>query len=164
MNWTIYALECAAAVLLFTGAILIPLSRNPIWWIHDYPKDIQDVYFETHDRIPTEPLSAPVLIKKSAALLLALALLTGLVRLAGAHGFGSAFAAAYGIWMLLNGYDCFFLDWVIFANWRRIRLPGTEHMDDAYHQKTYHAVRAGIGMILGLLPCLLCGLIVMVIG
>ena len=45
MNWTIYALECAAAVLLFTGAILIPLSRNPIWWIHDYPKDIQDVYF-----------------------------------------------------------------------------------------------------------------------
>ena len=113
MNWTIYALECAAAVLLFTGAILIPLSRNPIWWIHDYPKDIQDVYFETHDRIP---------------------------------------------------YDCFFLDWVVFANWRRIRLPGTEHMDDAYHQKTYHAVRAGIGMILGLLPCLLCGLIVMVIG
>lgn len=49
-------------------------------------------------------------------------------------------------------------------NVKRIRLPGTEHMDKAYHQKKYHVARSVIGMALGLIPCFLCGLIVMVIG
>lgn len=52
MNWTIYIVECCVLIFLFTGSIMIPLTRNPIWWIHD---------------------SAPVLLKKSFALLLALA-------------------------------------------------------------------------------------------
>lgn len=31
-----------------------------------------------------------------------------------------------------------FLDWVLFANVKRIRLPGTENMDREYHQKWFH--------------------------
>ena len=50
MNWTIIIIETAALVLLFTAAIMIPLVKNPVWWIHDYPRDIQERYFETHDR------------------------------------------------------------------------------------------------------------------
>lgn len=53
-----------------------------------------------------------------------------------------------------------FLDWVLFANLKRIRLPGTEHMDSAYRQKLYHVRQSAIGMALGLIPCLLCGGIV----
>lgn len=164
MNWAIYGLECLAAVILFTCAIMIPLCRNPVWWIHDYPKDIQEKYFETHVRIPTQAFSATVLMKKCAALLLALAVFVGLVLLAGANNFITAFLASYGIWLLVDWYDCFFLDWVLFANVKRIRLPGTKHMDKAYHQKKYHVVRSVIGMALGVIPCLLCGLIVMVIS
>lgn len=163
MNWTVYALECASAILLFTAAIMIPLCRNPVWWIHDYPKEIQEKYFENHARIPTQPLSAPVLLKKGFALLLALAVFVGLVLLAGADSFLTAFGSSYGIWLLIDWYDCFFLDWVLFANVKRIRLPGTEHMDKAYHQKAYHFVHSLIGMALGLIPCLLCGLIVMLV-
>ncbi|MCI7130227.1 MAG: hypothetical protein MSA09_06675 [Lachnospiraceae bacterium] len=163
MNWLIYAIECIVILILFTCVIMIPLCRNPVWWIHDYPQDIQEKYFETHERIPTQPLSLPVLVKKGAALILALFLLAGLVLLAGADDFGSAFLASYGIWFLVDWYDCFFLDWVLFANVKRIRLPGTEHMDQAYHQKKYHVVHSAIGMVLGLIPCLLCGLIVMAI-
>ena len=62
---------------------------------------------------------------------------------------------------LVDWYDCFFLDWALFANVKRIRLPGTEHMDKAYHQKKYHVV---IGMVPGLVPCLLCALIVAALG
>ena len=54
MNWTIYGIECAVSVVLFTGAIMIPLCRNAVWWIHDYPADIQEKYFETHERIHTD--------------------------------------------------------------------------------------------------------------
>ena len=114
-----------------------------------------------HERIPVQMLSAPVLLKKGAALLLCVVLLTLLVLMAGAETFLSAFLASYGLWLVIDWYDCFVLDWVLFANIKRIRLPGTEQMDRAYHQKKYHAVRSAIGMVLGLLPCLLCGLIVM---
>lgn len=132
------------------------LCKNPIWWIHDYPKDIQEEYFETHERIPTEVLSAPVFLKKGFAVLLALSILTALALAAGATDFKTGFLYAYGLWLLVDWYDCFFLDWVLFANVKRIRLPGTEHMDKAYHQKKYHVVRSVIGMALGLVPCLLC--------
>ena len=160
----IYAIECIVILVLFTCVIMIPLCRNPVWWIHDYPQDIQEKYFETHERIPTQPLSLPVLVKKGAALILALFLLAGLVLLAGANDFWTAFLASYGIWLLVDWYDCFFLDWVLFANVKRIRLPGTEHMDRAYHQKKYHVVHSAIGMVLGVIPCLLCGLVVMAVS
>ena len=35
-------------------------------------------------------------------------------------------------------WDTFFLDWVLFANIKKIRLPGTEYMDKEYHQKWFH--------------------------
>ena len=130
MNWTIYCIECVASVALFTGAIMIPLCRNPVWWIHDYPADIQEKYFENHE------------------------------LLAGAKGFKTAFPASYGLWFVVDWYDCFFLDWVLFANVKSIRLPGTEQMDLSYHQKKYHVIRSLIGMALGLVPCLVCGWIV----
>ena len=164
MNWTIYGMECVGALILFTCLIMIPLCKNPVWWIHDYPKDIQEKYFETHERIPTEALSAPVLLKKGFAVLLALSILTALALAAGATDFKTGFLYAYGLWLLVDWYDCFFLDWVLFANVKRIRLPGTEHMDKAYHQKKYHVVRSVIGMVLGLVPCLLCALIVAALG
>lgn len=163
MNWTIYILECAAVMILFTGVIMIPLCRNPVWWIHDYPRDIQEKYFETHERIPAAPISLPAVVKKSFAILLAAAVLVGLVILAGAKDFKSAFLASCGLWLVIDWYDCFFLDWVLFANVKRIRLPGTELMDKAYHQKKYHFVHSIIGMPLGLILCLLCGGIVALI-
>ncbi len=80
--------------------------------------------------------------------------------LAGAKDFKMAFLASYGLWLVVDWYDCFFLDWVLFANVKSIRLPGTEQMDQAYHQKKYHVIRSLIGMALGMFPCLVCGWIV----
>ena len=164
MNLTIFLTECALCVILFTCAIMIPLCRNPVWWIHDYPKDIQEKYFETHERIPAEPLGATAVIKKSCAILVCVALFVGLAWLAGARNFPQAFSASYGLWLVIDWYDCFFMDWVLFANLKQVRLPGTEDMDKAYHQKWYHFAHSLIGMALGLIPCLLCGLIVMAIA
>ena len=113
MNWTIYGIECVGTLVLFTCLIMIPLCRNPVWWIHDYPKEIQEKYFETHERIPTQVLSTPVFLKKAFAVLLALAVLTALALAAGATDFKTGFLYSYGLWMLGNWYDCFFLDWVL---------------------------------------------------
>ena len=92
--------------------------------------------------------------KKGLALLFVLAVLLGLLKLAGVEGFWQAFAVGYGMWLFIDWYDCFFLDWVLFANLKAVRLPGTEHMDTAYHQKRYHFVQSLWGMLIGLIPCL----------
>lgn len=158
MNGCIFAIEAGVIVILFTFMIIVPLCKNPVWWIHDYPKDIQEEYFKTHERIPAAPLSKPALVKKSFAVLLAIVILTLLVWLVGARTFSEGFVISYLLWQIGNWYDCFFLDWVLFANIKKIRLPGTEHMDKAYHQKMYHFVHAIVGMAVGLIPCLLMGL------
>ncbi|MCD8006571.1 MAG: hypothetical protein LUF29_06310 [Oscillospiraceae bacterium] len=44
----------------------------------------------------------------------------------------------YGYMIVLALFDTCFLDWVLFPNIRRVRLPGTEHMDREYHQKWFH--------------------------
>lgn len=154
MNTVVIIVEALVLVLVFTALILIPLIKNPVWWIHDYPQDIQDEYFKTHERVPSAFFTPTVLVKKSLALLLCLAVLVGLIWLAGAQSFWQAFAVSYGLWTLVNWYDCFILDWVFFANIKAVRLPGTEHMDKAYHQKLYHVIRACYGMLIGLIPCL----------
>ena len=155
MNWMIIICETVIMTIAFTAMVLIPLVKNPVWWIHDYQKDIQEEYFKTHERVPSEFFSKSVLLKKGCALLVALLLMLVLMKLAGAYGFWSALALSYGIWLFIDWYDCFFLDWVLFANMKAVRLPGTEHMDKAYHQKRYHFVQSLWGMLIGLIPCLI---------
>ncbi len=155
MNWMIIICETVIMTIAFTAMVLIPLVKNPVWWIHDYPKDIQEEYFKTHEQVPSEFFSKSVLLKKGCALLVALVLMLVLMKLAGANGFWSALALSYGIWLFIDWYDCFFLDWVLFANMKAVRLPGTEHMDKAYHQKRYHFVQSLWGMLIGLIPCLI---------
>ena len=147
--------ETVIMTIAFTAMVLIPLVKNPVWWIHDYPKEIQEEYFKTHERVPSKFFSKSVLVKKGCALLVALVLMLVLMKLAGAYGFWSALALSYGIWLFIDWYDCFFLDWVLFANMKAVRLPGTEHMDKAYHQKRYHFVQSLWGMLIGLIPCLI---------
>lgn len=142
-------------VIAFTAMILIPLIKNPVWWIHDYPGDIQEEYFRTHPRIPTTFFLKTVLIKKSFGLMIALAMLIGIIWWIGARSFSEAFMVSYGLWLIVDWYDCFILDWVFFAHLKSVRLPGTEHMDKAYRQKKYHFVRSLWGMLIGLIPCLM---------
>ena len=154
MNWTIIIIETIILTAAFTAMILIPLMKNPVWWIADYPEDIQEEYFKTHERIPSKFFTPTVLLKKGMALIITLVLLLVVVRLAGAYDFWSALWIGYGMWLFIDWYDCFFLDWVLFANIKKVRLPGTEHMDEAYHQKKYHFVQSCWGMLSGLIPCL----------
>lgn len=61
----------------------------------------------------------------------------------------------------IGAYDTFFLDWVLFANLKRFRLEGTEHMDKAYHQKWFHLKGMLFpGIVFALIPAALVGLLV----
>ncbi len=163
INGSIFLLEVAVILIGFSLMVMIPLCKNPVWWIHDYPEEIQEKYFETHERIPTRLVSKPVVIKKGIALLMIAVVFIAMALWAGAQDFWSGFLCSYGIFVIVNVYDCVFLDWVLFANLEAVRLPGTEHMDKEYRQKLFHVKRGMIGMGLGLIPSIVTGLVIMLL-
>ena len=136
-------------------------GKNNTAQIHNYPTEIQEEYFKTHERIPTEPLSKRVVLTKGIAVLVFAAMLVIMAFLAGAETFLQGFLFAFGMMAWIGAYDTFFIDWVLFANLPMFRLEGTEHMDKAYHQKWFHL--KGIlfpGSLFGVIVSLLVGLLV----
>lgn len=157
MNWIVIILEMLAFLVMFTCMVILPTIKNPVWGIHNYPPEIQEEYFKTHQRIETAPVSKRVILIKSLALLAFAAMLTGGALLAGADRFGDGFLFGVLLFIVAGAYDTCFLDWVLFAKLKAFRLPGTEHMDKEYAQKWFHVK----GMLFpGSLFALILGLIV----
>lgn len=132
--------------------------------IHNYPPDIQEEYFKTHQRVDVSYSSKNVVLAKSLGILLFVVVLTGCALAAGAQTFWQGFGLAFGLMVWIGLYDTLFLDWVLFANLPMFRLEGTEHMDEAYHQKWFH-LRGMLfpGIVFALIPAALVGLLVTVI-
>ena len=132
--------------------------------IHNYPPDIQEEYFKTHERVDVSYTSKNVLLTKGIGLILFTGILLICALVAGAKTFWQGFFLAFGLMAWIGVYDTCFLDWVLFANLPMFRLPGTEHMDKAYHQKWFHAKGMLFpGIIFALIPAILVGGLITVI-
>ncbi len=164
MNITAIIIEMLVFTVLFTVMCFKTTGGNNTMQVENYPPDIQEEYFKTHERIPTAPLSKKVVIKKSFAILIFAVLLGVFALLAGAETFMQGFLFTFGMMAWIGAYDTFFMDWVLFANMKRFRLEGTEHMDEAYHQKWFHLKGMLFpGLVLALIPSAIVGLFVMMI-
>lgn len=97
MNYATIIIETLLMTIAFTAMILVPLIKNPVWWIHDFPADIQEEYFKTHERIPTAFFSKTTLLKKGFAVVLVIAFFMFLIWLSGAYNFLSALSQ---VWQL----------------------------------------------------------------
>ena len=161
MNIPVILIEMAVFALLFTVMCFKTTGGNNTTQVHNYPPDIQEEYFKTHERIPVAPLSKRVIAVKLIALLVFAAILVIMALLAGAKSFTQGFLFAFGMMAWIGAYDTFFIDWVLFANMKRFRLEGTEHMDKAYHQKWFHLKGMLFpGLLFAMIPAAIVGLIV----
>lgn len=167
MNISVILIEMAVFAAIFT-AIVIPASSGDRKYtpeaIHNYPPDIQEEYFKTHPRVDVSYRSKNVILAKSFGILLFTAILVACCHFAGAKTFWQSFWLTFGLMAWIGLYDTCFLDWVLFANLKMFRLEGTEHMDEAYHQKWFHL--KGIlfpGSLFGLIVAALTALITMLI-
>ena len=165
MNWWVIVTEMLVFAGIFT-AVLFAYFRGDRKYsaasIHNYPPDIQEEYFKTHERIDVSYRSKSVVLAKSTGMLMFTIILTGCALVAGAATFRQGFLLAFGLMAWIGIYDTCFLDWVLFANMKIFRLEGTEHMDKAYHQKWFHAKGMLFpGIIFALIPSALVGLLVM---
>ena len=142
MNVTVIVVELLIMFLVI-GLLLI----NPVTFISDYPPEIQEIYYKSQNKeAEKEKLTTMMIIKKVVELIVFMFLFAWMLHLAGAKIFIQGLLLTYTYAIALFAWDTFFLDWVLFVNIKKIRLPGTEHMDKEYHQKWFH-VKVCIPMI-----------------
>ena len=168
MTWWVILIEAVAFAGIFT-AIVIPMAQGDRKYspatIHNYPPDIQEEYFKTHERVDVSYNSKNVILTKSFGVLLFSGILLVCALLAGAHTFWQGFLLTFGLMAWIGLYDTLFLDWVLFANLPMFRLEGTEHMDEAYHQKWFHLKGMLFpGIVFALIPAMAVGLLVQLIA
>jgi uncharacterized membrane protein len=167
MNATVILVEMAVFAALFTIGVLVGNRGDRKYTpasIHNYPPDIQEEYFKTHERVDVSYQSKHVVLAKGLGVLLFTAVLFLCALVAGAKTFWQGFAVAFGLMVWIGLYDTCFIDWVLFANLPPFRLEGTEHMDKAYHQKWFHLKGMLFpGVIFALIPAALVGLLTMII-
>ena len=161
MNVWIILVEMLLFAAIFT-AIIFSYYRGDRKYspasIHNYPPDIQEEYFRTHEKMDVTYRSKSVLLTKSFGVLLFTGILYVCARIAGAETFRQSFWLTFGLMVWIGIYDTCFLDWVLFANLPMFRLEGTEHMDKAYHQKWFHAKGMLFpGIIFALIPAAVVG-------
>jgi len=167
MVWWVILIEALVFAAIFTTICLTASMGDKKYTpagIHNYPPDIQEEYFKTHDRVEVSYKSKKVLLTKSLGVLIFTAILVVCALLAGAQTFLQGFLLAFGLMVWIGLYDTFFIDWVLFANLPMFRLEGTEHMDKAYHQKWFHL--KGIlfpGIVFALIPAVIVGFVTMLI-
>ena len=167
MLWWVILIEAVVFAGIFTAIIFTYYQGDRKYnaaSIHNYPPDIQEEYFKTHEKVDVTYKSKNVLLTKSFGVLMFTGILFVCALVAGAKTFWQGFLLAFGQMAWIGVYDTCFLDWVLFANLPMFRLEGTEHMDKAYHQKWFHA--KGLlfpGIIFALIPAAVVGLLVTVV-
>ncbi|MBQ9168086.1 MAG: hypothetical protein IJX67_06735 [Oscillospiraceae bacterium] len=167
MLWWVILIEGLVFAGIFTAVIFIYYQGDRKYSatsIHNYPPDIQEEYFKTHEKIDITYKSKSVLLTKSCGVLLFTVILFFCALAAEAQTFWQGFWLAFGLMAWIGVYDTCFLDWVLFANLPMFRLEGTEHMDKAYHQKWFHAKGMLFpGIIFALIPAAVVGWLITVV-
>lgn len=156
MFWIHSAVLCALFALLVVPSV----RRNPLRWLHDYPAPIRErvASLERYRGRVISHRRGPA--KTAAALLLGATALAALAWLGGQKTFLSAAAHAYGLWAAVVVFDTAVLDILWFCRSKSVRIPGTEDLEAAYRDWGFH-IRAGLrGLMFGLLPAALAGLLV----
>ena len=127
-------IESLIGILLFT-ILIVPLTlKNRLTSVGDYPPAIREKCMELG------------LIEKREQ------------RFTKADILRKGFRDAYLIWLTIDWYDALVLDCIWFCHSKKVRIPGTEDMEE-YKDYRFHIKQSCIGMLLGLPACLAVGTI-----
>ncbi len=160
----ILVIECVAACVIFGAGIIASVLIKKEAWLQDYAPEVQQRFLEANPeyaRAGKTQRTVTLVIGKILVSLLFAAILSAMVYIAGARGFLTGALYSYIIWTVVNVFDVIVLDMLVFPYWKRIRLPGTEHMDREYAGNwRKHILDGFYGMIIGVPVACLCGFVV----
>lgn len=156
----VLVIECLILVLLFTIMVFI-MSKNPIKTLYNYPPKIRekvmsmDIY---KDKIPTT--KNKIVAKVSVAILIVIIVSLIFKYINGYTSLKDAFLNSFLIWSIINIYDVVVLDILWFCRSPKFVFEGTEDILNEYKNYKFHIKEGIVGELLGLIVCLLIGLVV----
>ena len=152
-------LECVIGCILFGVGVVGSVLINKTMWLHEYAPAVREEFLRQHPEHVESPQKSNgigLIVAKIIVCLIFIVLLSVMVYIAGAKDFASAFGKCYIIWSAVNWFDVFVLDMGILAHWKKVRLPGTEDMDQEYRSNNRKSViegfaGAGIGIVISII-------------
>ena len=160
-------LECVIGCVLFGVGVVGSVLVNKTMWLHEYAPAVREEFLRLHPehiRPPQKSNGIGLIVAKITVCLLFIVLLSVMVYIAGARDFVSAFGKCYIIWSVVNWFDVFVLDMGILAHWKKVRLPGTEDMDQEYRSNNRKSIIEGfIGAGIGVVISIIVGCIIAVL-
>ena len=153
-------IESLIGILLFT-ILIVPLTlKNPFASVGDYPPAIREKCMELGliEKREQRFIRADILRKGIALLAFVFIFAVVLKQFNGADTFWKGFRDSYLIWLIIDWYDALILDCIWFCHSKKVRIPGTEDMEE-YKDYRFHIKQSCIGMLLGLPACLAVGAI-----
>jgi len=165
-NWQevakmILTIECVIGCFVFGIVIIGSVLADKIFWLQEYAPSVQERFLSSHPEYrPADKKEAAlkIITKKTIVSLLFILLLLFMVRIAGARDFITGSCYCYIIWFTVNWFDVIVLDIGILANWKKVRLPGTEDMDKEYRSNNRKSIIDGlIGMAIGIVIAIIVG-------
>ena len=153
-------IESLIGILLFTVLIVSLTLKNPLASVGDYPPGhTGEMYGIRIDRKREQRFTRADIIRKGIALLVFVFIFAVILkRFNGADTFWKGFRDSYLIWLIIDWYDALVLDCIWFCHSKKVRIPGTEDMEE-YKDYRFHIKQSCIGMLLGLPACLAVGVI-----
>ena len=163
----ILLIECIAGCLIFGAAVVGSVLINKTMWLHEFAPAVQETFLRLHPEYQETKQKAGgigLVTVKVTVCLVFVVILSCMVYIAGARDFTSAFCMCYIIWSAVNWFDVFVLDMGILAHWKKVRLPGTEHMDKEYRSNNRKSIMEGFcGAGLGLVISAVAGGVIMLL-
>lgn len=158
----IFVIESIVVCVIFTVMILSSM-KNPLNQIYSYPPNIVKRVAELGLIEDTNPQVSNrwKAIRKKWPMIILFGIMIGVLVyfINDAHSFLKGFGVSYGVWLVVDWYDAFFLDMIWFCHSKKVRIPGTEDMVRDYHDYWFHIRSSFVGMLLGLPACLIAGVV-----
>ena len=158
-----FLIESLIACALFTIFVFL-MSRNPIKILFNYPPAIVE-RCKSLGLVSkkNKPGGLVFYVKKITALVI-FGILLGLLvdYVNGCTTFWGGALTAYALWCVVNWFDALVLDCLWFCHDEHFVIPGTEDLEDAYHDYGFHIKGALIGMVLAIPAALIAGAVVVI--
>ena len=152
-------IETVVLAILFTIGVVAG-SQNPVDTVYDMPEPIINRCLELGLIDESRKADSPQTRRKKlcAAVVIALCFVNH------AGNFLQGFLLSYLIWLIVDWYDCFVIDWIWVCHSKKLIIPGTEDLTDSYKDYRFHFIGSLKGMVIGLPVCLLVGVMVQLVN
>lgn len=148
----IFIFEAIVITIIYTIMLINAMKRNPLAFIDHYPKAI----VERLNKLGLLACNKPrnkfkyILTKIIKSLFIACFITCLIIFINDVSNFKEGFIIAYGLWFIITWFDVLVIDGLWFRKDYSIRIKGSEDMEEAYNDLSFHIIRSIEASIIGL--------------